>query len=118
MRIHRRLFELMAAAHIGGRLNAILPAALLQFALPVLGTGQAVHIMVGEQQVQNRFARRDNALRVRLNLHPRLDRRIACRHQLVHARNLHHTEPAGADLIDSLQIAERRNLHARSAGGL
>ena len=108
-------------ARVGGLGHAVVTAQILQLAGAVFGAreaevrrGQAV---VGDEQLQDALALRDDARRVGEDAHPVLDLRVAGRDERVLALELDRADAARADGVCPAQKAQRGNLEAGLAGG-
>ena len=98
--------------------DAQLGGQLTQLAVSVPGAGQAVHPVVGQNQLQGELAGMAHLLGVGVDLHALADRVHAGGHQAFGPLHLHHADAAGADLVDVLQETQRRDIEARGAGRL
>ena len=100
------------------RVDAQVAGQLEQLAVAVAGAGEAVHPVVGEDQLQGELAGLAYPLRVGVDLHPLGHGVDAGGHQALGSLHLHHADAAGADLVDVLQETQRRDVEARGAGRL
>ncbi|MPM89125.1 hypothetical protein SDC9_136233 [bioreactor metagenome] len=98
--------------------NAEFGRQLLQLAAAAAGAGEALHPVVGENQLQRHGAGAAHGLGVGLHLQPLADGVGAGGHQAAGALDLHHADAAGADFVDVLQKAQGRDAHAYAPGGL
>ena len=103
---------------VAHRVDTQVGGQLPQFTVGVAGTGEAVHPMVGEDELQGELPGVADLGSVGKDLHPLADRIDAGGHQAPGPFYLHHAHPAGSDLIDPFQEAQGRDLDARRAGGL
>ena len=100
--------------------HAVLAAQSLQFAVGAADALQALLVVIGKQQLQIHFAGIDDAGRIGFDFHPLGAGVYAGSHQperLSALRHLHQTQPAGADLIDILQVAQGGDIDLRRLGG-
>ena len=89
-----------------------LQAQRLQFAMAVGDADGADVVALGEQQFQGHAAVFAQPLAVGLDVHAFGDLGGAGRQQLGNAGHFHQAEAAGADVIDAVQMAERRDFDA------
>ena len=100
------------------RLHAIFNTVFLQLAVPVLLTAETVPVVLGQQKVQYHPSRCLYTFTVGQDHHAFLHLRIAGGNQFFRSAKLYHTQPAGADIIDTLEITECRDLNSLPAGRL
>ena len=103
---------------VAHRVDAQLAGQLEQLAVGVAGAGQAVHPVVGQDELQGELAGLAHPLGVGVHLHALADRVDAGGHQALGPLHLHHADAAGADLVDVLEKAQGRDVEARGAGRL
>ena len=75
-------------------------------------------VALGEQQLQRHAAVFPQPFAVGLDVHALADLGGAGGQQLGDAGDLHQAQAAGADVIDAVEMAERRDLDAGVGGGL
>ena len=93
-------------------LDPVIGAELLKLARAGTHAGEAAFIVGGEDQLEGRPAGVDHPLGVGNNLHPLGDRVDTGGYQGFRPFHLDHTDPAGADFVDLLEIAEGGDLDA------
>ncbi len=103
---------------VAHRVDAQIPGQVLELALAAAGAGEAVHPVVGEDELQGQAAGLADLLGVGKDLHALADRVDAGGHQAPGPLDLHHADAAGADLVDVLEIAEGGDVDAGGPGGL
>ena len=91
---------------------------LLQLAGAASPAGQALHPVVGENQLQSHLSGLADLFGIGEHLHALIDRVHTGGHQALCALYLNHTDAACADLVQVLQVAEGRDLHPCKIGGL
>ena len=89
--------------------HAQIHAHLLQLALLVAVAGEALLVMVAQQQLQVHPPGVTELRGVRLHIHPGGNGQHAGRAESP-GSGVHHAHAAGTDLVDILQIAQRRNI--------
>ena len=101
-------------------LETHLVAEVLELALAVADAGEALLVVVREDQLERALPGREGLGRVREDLHALLDRLRAGGGEGVAARtdDLDHADAAGRDLVDLAEVAESRNLHAGRMRGV
>ena len=97
---------LLHALGIGIVQNVELRSKLLQLAVLRAHAGGAVAVVLGEDQLQVRLPRGLGAVGVRLHDHSLRDLLRAGGDEALKSLHLDHTDAAGGDLVESLQIAE------------
>ena len=107
--------------------DAEIMGQILQFAGAAAAAGQALHPVVGEQQLQGHLPGVPDFLGIGPDLHSLIDGIHAGGDEALGTLDLHHADPAGADLIEILQITQRGDLdpgqicslnNGRTGGGL
>ena len=98
-------------------LDAVVVAELLQLAGAGAHAGQALALMVGKDELEGGFSGFHDAGRVREDFHAFVHGEHAGGDEASRALDLHHADAAGADLVDVLEEAERRDLDPGLAAG-
>ena len=75
-------------------------------------------VALGEEQLEGHPPVFAQPLAVGLDVHPSLTLVVQAGQELGDAGHFHQAEPAGADVVDPLQMAERRDRDARLGGGV
>ena len=109
-----------ALALVVGAVHAQLTAQSLEFAVLVAVAGQALLVVVGEQQLIHGLARFQHTGVVGVDDHAVLGFHHAGGLQVLGGRAdlLHHADTAGAVLMDAFQIAQLGDVNAVELGGL
>ena len=97
-------------------LHTVIAAELLQFTVGRANTGKTFFLVGGQHQFESRLARALHLLGIGADLHPLRYRIDTGRYESSRAGGFHHTDAAGADLVDILHEAERGDLHAGLTG--
>ena len=103
---------------IAHRVDPQVGGQLAQLTLGVAGAGQAVHPVVGEDELQGQLPGVAHPAGVGIDLHALAHGVDAGGHQALGPLDLHHADAAGADLVDVLEEAQGGDVEARRAGGL
>ena len=103
---------------VAHRVDAQVGGQLAQLTVGVAGAGQAVHPVVGQDELQGELPGVAYPLGVGLDLHALAHRVDAGGHQAPGPLDLHHADAAGADLVDVLEEAQGGDVDARGTGGL
>ena len=90
----------------------------LQFAVLAAVAGLAVAVVFGQQQFDDQPPRLAHAARVGVDLHALGDRHGTGRGQVHHPFDLDHADAAGADGLQSFDVAERGDADARLLSGV
>ena len=107
----QRIMDVLALKAV--LLYAQLLRQILKLTVLTAHAGEALALVVGEDQLQHRLARLAHLRGVRLDDHALGHGHHACRRQRTRA-DVYHAHAAGADLIDVLEPAEGRNLDTGS----
>ena len=81
-------------------INSVLPAKLLQFAVPASYAGKAFFIMIRKKQLQGLLSGFDQSWSIGVYLHPFIDRMHAGGYQISGSFHFNHAHTASADFID------------------
>ena len=82
----------------------------LQLAVAAARTLDAVDLVLAEQELEIDAARHAHLLRVRVDDHARMHLVVARGDKRFLSLDLDHADAAGTDLVEILEIAERRNV--------
>ena len=100
-----------------GLVAAVLVGELLELTGGAARAGEALSLVVGENELEVGLSRGENLGSVGENLHALVDRVDAGGHESARADDLDETDTAGADLVDVLEVAERRNFDSGVLSG-
>ena len=113
--VHAPFREAVIVAHV---VHALAVGEGLEFAMAVGHADRADVVALGEQQFQRHAAVFAQPFAVGLDVHAFGDFGRAGRQQFGDAGDFHQAQPAGADVIDAFEMAERRDFDAGLGGGL
>ena len=100
---------------IGRAEQIIVVGELLQLAVSAARTLDAVYLVLAEKKLQIDAARHAHLLRVRVDDHARMHLVVARGDKRFLSLDLDHADAAGTDLVEILEIAERRYFNPRLA---
>ena len=98
---------------IGRAEQIIVVGELLQLAVATARTLDAVYLVLAEKKLQIDAARHAHLLRVRVDDHARMHLVVARGDKRFLSLDLDHADAAGTDLVEILEIAERRYFNPR-----
>ena len=103
---------------IGLKVDVQVMRQLLQLTVAASYTDGAVGVVLTEDQAQIGLSGLTYTRSIGMDHHTLLDLCIACRSQTLHIFDLHHTHPAGGNLVDLLQVAQVWDRDAGFLGSL
>ena len=103
---------------IGRAEQIIVVGELLQLAVATARTLDAVYLVLAEKKLQIDAARHAHLLRVRVDDHARMHLVVARGDKRFLSLDLDHADAAGTDLVEILEIAERRDVDIGRARGV
>ena len=103
---------------IGRAEQIIVVGELLQLAVAAARTLDAVYLVLAEKKLQIDAARHAHPLRVRVDDHARMHLVVARGDKRFLSLDLDHADAAGTDLVEILEIAERRDVDIGRARGV